>query len=219
MSQLNRATTEEPLEIRLRDRNEVFAFAQRCVVPFHIDGRKSIDTEKWILGRYLLARADAGLLRYPLTAIHAEQSKSPDYMLLEPSGRIGLEITEASTPEFHRELINNERGIDNHYELRPGWLSNQAEREWALVAFEAIQRKAAKLARGDWNPADAYDLAVYDNGPAPVFDSKKACEFLRTHLFASQRSGFRRVSIVTAGATQLLYDVEGEGRTLPIAPV
>ncbi len=219
MSQSTGAATEHPFAITLRNRDEVFAFAQRCIVPFHIDGRKSIHAEKWILGRYLLALADVRLLPYPLTASHAEQFKSPDYMLLEPTGmRTGLEVTEASTPEFHRELINNERGIDNRYELRPGWTGNQAEREWAALVFDAIQRKAAKLVSGDWNLADAYDLAVYDNGPAPVFNSKEAHEFLRKRLSSCERSTFRKVSIITAGSTQLLYDVEGERTILPIAP-
>jgi len=205
-----------PVTITFRDRDEVFAFAQSCIVPLHIEGRKSIHTENWILGRYLLARADVGLMMYPLTAIHAEHSKSPDYTLLEPRTRTGLEITEASTPDFHRELINNERGTDNHYELRPGWGGNQAEQEWASLVFDAIQRKAAKLAKGDWNPADAYDLVIYDNARPPVFDSTVAREFLSD--FLSRRSGFRTVSVITAGSTQLFYDVEGERRTLPITP-
>ena len=219
MENLNRPR-DDPFSIKFLGRDEVFAFAQSCIVPFHIDGRKSADTEKWILSRYLLALADARLLAYPLTAAHAKESESPDFMLYLLGGRrIGLEATEASAPEFHRELIMNERGIDNHYENRPGSMGDEQERLWASLVFDRVKVKTAKLAGGgNWNPADAYDLVIYDNGPAFVLDRFLARRLLRGRLADSPRSGFGTVSIITSGCTELLYDAEGEWRILPIAP-
>ncbi|MGO9058055.1 MAG: hypothetical protein ACLQU2_11825 [Candidatus Binataceae bacterium] len=134
------------------------------------------------------------------------------------SSRTGVEITEGSTPEHHRKLINNEREIDNHYELEPGSMGDEQERLWALLMLEAIKRKAAKLAGGDWNPADAHDLVLYDNGPAFVLYPSQARHMLRELLSVSPGTGFRTVSIITAGASQLIHDVEGTFRVLRIAP-
>jgi hypothetical protein len=96
----------EPFPITFRNTQDVIEFDEGCTVPRHIDGRRKIDTESWILARYLRALAAAGFLTYPLTATYAKQSESPDFMLSIPgSVSIGVEVTEASTPETHRRYI------------------------------------------------------------------------------------------------------------------
>lgn len=200
------------------DRSSIYRFAKSCVVPFHIDGRTKLETEKWQLSRYLIALADAGRLKYPIIAEHAEQeSQSPDWIIHHPGGvRTGLEVTEASSPGHHIELINNERGIDNHYELRPGSVGDEQERLWVQLAMQALRTKAQKLANGrNWRPADAHDLVIYDNGPAFVMYPQRARALLRDSL-VGQRSGFRTVSIITKGGMELLYDIENEFAVLPL---
>lgn len=216
--------TGERFTIKFLNRSDVCDFAARTIVPRHVEGRKSIDTEKWILSRYLLALANAGLLDYPLTVIHAAGFDSPDFMLYGPDGaKTGLETTEASTSDFHRELICNELSENEWSEadLRkflatPGSMGDEQERLWSELALSAIRVKDAKLGGGNWNPADAYDLVIYDNGPATVLYPARADKFLREKLGATVRSRFRTVSIVAHGITQVLYDVEGSFRSLPI---
>jgi len=104
-----RRLSQELLTITFRNEEDVVEFDERCQVPPH-DERESLDTELWMLGRCLRALAVADSLAYPLTVIHAKQSESPDFTLSTPEGtKIGLETTEASTPEAHRLFIESER--------------------------------------------------------------------------------------------------------------
>jgi hypothetical protein len=103
----SRLSSVELFTVTFRNIDDVVKFDESCEVPRHIDGRQSLDTERWILGRYLRALATAGSLAYPLTATHAKQSESPDFTLSMPGGvQIGLEATEASTPEAHLRYMS-----------------------------------------------------------------------------------------------------------------
>ena len=147
----------EPVEtqfsITIRSRDDVFEFARQCIVPFHIDGRKTRHTELWILSRYWLGLADAELLPYPLTA---RKSESPDFIVEHRDGKIsGLEVTEASTADFHRDMVRLEKDarsetkVDRSITDR-GWVGDEPERGRASLVFDAIQRKAAKLESKTW---------------------------------------------------------------------
>ena len=105
----SRRSSVEPFTITFRNADEVVEFDERCEVPPH-DERTSLDTELWILGRYLRALAEASSLTYPVTATHAKESESPDFILTMSGGaQIGLEATEASTPQAHHRYMEGER--------------------------------------------------------------------------------------------------------------
>jgi len=124
----------ELFPITFRNAEDVIDFDERCIVPRHIDGRKKMDTESWILGRYLHALAAAGSLTYPLTATYAKQSESPDFMLSMPGGvQIGLEATEASTPEAHRRYIESERSEGKAISGGDIAVGDGPERELSLI--------------------------------------------------------------------------------------
>jgi hypothetical protein len=206
-----------PFTMRLQSRAQTFAFAQKCIVPEHIDGRKSIDTEKWTLGRYLLALADRGTLSYPLSVDHAPDSLSPDFFLRNANQEcLGVEITEASTKEAHWKMIKVEHGTDDGDHLHPGTTRDEQGRLWVSLMFQALERKAAGLASGKWIAADAYEVVVYDNTLTSDVDIPRALLSLHIRLLTLQ-SGFRSISILTTRPS-LLRCVGGHWRVLPIDP-
>lgn len=212
-----RRPSEEPFTITLGNEEDVVEFDERCQVPSH-DERKSLDTELWILGRYLRALAAAGCLAYPLTIIHAKQSESPDFTLSTPQGaKIGLETTEASTSEAHRLFIKSERSEGKAILAgsEPA-VGDTPEYEWAANVCERIRAKANGLASGRWTSASAYDLVLYENAPTNIIvDLSKALSILRPLLAGMPRCRFRNVSIIAASSSRLIY-LEGDRRTLSI---
>ncbi len=199
-----------------RNEEDVVEFDERCQVPPH-DERESLDTELWMLGRYLRALAVAGSLAYPLTVIHAKQSESPDFTLGMPGGaQIGLEATEASTPEAHRLFIKSERSEGEPVFGGDPVVGDAPEHDWAAKVCARIRTKGDGLATGRWTRADAYDLVLYENAPTSVVVClPKALSILRPLLAALPRSGFRTVSIIAASFSRLIY-LEGDSRTLSI---
>jgi hypothetical protein len=209
----------EATPIILRNEDDVIAFDENCTVPRHIDGRQKKDSESWILGRYLRAQAAAGSLRYPFTVTRAEESASPDFMLRIPGvAQIGIEVTEASTPEAHRLFIKSEQAEGKPVSRDNGVVGDAAEREWASVVSERIQVKAAGLAGGHWAPADGYVLVLYENAPTSVaVDLPKALSNLHAILAPLPRSCFSNISIIAVSASRLISLVSNT-RILPIPP-
>jgi hypothetical protein len=217
----SRGSSVEPFTITFRNAEDVIEFAERCRVPRHIDGRQSLDTERWTLGRYLSALAAAGSLAYPLTATHANQSESPDFTLSMPGGdQIGLEVTEASTSDANRRVIKIERS-----EGKPVFAGRDPEvgeppaHDLAAIVCERIRKKAEGLASGRWTRADAYDLVLYDNRRVGGADVREALPVLHALLDALPPSGFRRVSIIAKvppGGSSILIYLEGDDRVLSI---
>jgi len=212
----SRRSSVESVPIIFPGEQEVIAFDEGCTVPRH-DGRQSINTEKWILGRYLRALAAAGSLMYPFTVIPAEQSMSPDFILLMPGGRrIGLELTEASTPEAHRLFIESERSEGKAISCDDGVVGDAPAREWAANVCERVRVKAAKLASGHWTPADSHVLVIYENAPTSVpVNLPKTLSYLR--LILAPNSGFSNVSIIADSALKLI-SLMSNTRTLQIPP-
>ena len=196
----------EPTPIIFRNDDDVIAFDESCTVPRHIDGRQKIDSERWILGRYLRAQAAAGSLRYPFTVTRAEESASPDFMLRIPGvAQIGIEVTEASTPEAHRLFIKSEQAEGKPVSCDNGVVGDAPEREWASVVSERIQVKAAGLASGHWALADDYVLVLYENAPTSVaVDLPKALSKLHALLATLPRTGFSNVSIIAVSSSRLI---------------
>lgn len=212
----SRRSSVEPFTITFRNADEVVEFDERCEVPPH-DERTSLDTELWILGRYLRALAEASSLTYPVTATHAKESESPDFILTMSGGaQIGPEATEASTPQAHHRYMEGERSPGKAIfggEIAVGY---EPEREWATNVCESIRTKAGKLASGRWTPAESYDLVLYENGPTSVgVNLPKALSNLRALLDSQPRSAFRTVSIIADSFSRLIY-LEGDSRTLSI---
>ena len=183
----------------------------------HIEGRQKSDTERWILGKYLRAQAAARYLRYPFTVTSADESASPDFMLrLDGGVQIGIEVTEASTPEAHRLFIKSERAAGKAVSCDNGVAGDAPEREWASVVSERIRVKAAGLASSRWAPADNYVLVLYENAPTSVaVNLPKALSYLQG--LVAPGIGFSNVSIIAESFSSLI-SLLSDTRILPIPP-
>ena len=90
-------TPEPRIVLSLCNREELLEFARRAVVPLHIEGRKNIDREMWVLSRYLLALTKPHRIEIPMTVSHALPGESPDFVIEFDGKTVGLEVTEATT--------------------------------------------------------------------------------------------------------------------------
>ncbi|HKI97512.1 MAG TPA: hypothetical protein VKB51_03455 [bacterium] len=186
--------------------------------------RRHQDHMEWYCLRgYLLALAASGQVAYPLTV---RKSQSPDFLLEGPDGAVtGVEVTEATTEAFQRELSATE-GQSGPHPIGPpeGWAGNEVERGLAAVVMERIATKAAKISGPHWQPATRHDLLLYHNGPwigpdlghvhTMVRDAIHAHPDLRDGAGEWPNGALGRVSILSGDT--LLYDVGGAGVPLPL---
>ena len=68
-------------------------------VPGRTQGRTTSHTETWVAGRFLATIAATDLLHFPL---RVEPGERPDLVLFPPTGRIGIELTEAISTDQAR---------------------------------------------------------------------------------------------------------------------
>ena len=111
-------------------------FARRSVVPLHIKGRKDVDRENWCLSRYLLAVKDR--LSFPIVATHALPGESPDFVPESGRQTFGVEITEATTMEFHDQLEISEILGSYSDPNDPGWGGGQPEETNAALVMASV---------------------------------------------------------------------------------
>ncbi|MGO9605413.1 MAG: hypothetical protein ACLQAT_18830 [Candidatus Binataceae bacterium] len=202
-------------------------FARHSVVPPHIEGRQNVDREKWQLSRYLLALKDR--LPLPVTAIMALPGESPDFVLEFATEAVGLEVTEATTTEFHNQLEYSERhgSYPDENDLdqeKPfvdlGWIGDSPETTNAALVMASIRDKARSIAKGTWRGADHQDLLIYcENAPGPGVRNRDLIARVRPQLLEAMNRepelrAFRRISLIAGG--KLIFDIAGECAQLSI---
>jgi len=180
--------------------------------------RTSLQREAYNLRQYLTTLSDHDLLSYPLEVAKSER---PDFLLCDPiNGRCGLEVTEATTRDYQRELAETEGREGAHLLAGDGWVGNSAERECCAAILSAANRKARSIGKPGYTPATRYDLLLYVNIRAFFYDEEEMAEMLLSkarrwaaHWNRSDKLG--KVSAITSH--QLLYDLLGENRSLPLS--
>lgn len=205
--------------ITLADAESVREFARNSVVPLHIEGRQNVDREMYSLSRYLLARV--GRLNFPISAIHALPGESPDFVLEGKGTLVGLEITEATTSEFHDQLVISELEGEYLDHLSPGWPGETPLITNASLVVSSIRDKAQSLAGGRWRSADYHELLIYcENAPGPGVENLDLIPHVRNQLAAGREphvSGFRKISLIASG--ELIFDLLGECERLRIPDI
>lgn len=187
--------------------NELFAKLRELdiSVPGRIDGRTTDHTETWTIARLIATLANDDRLTFPVSVHHRDR---PDSIVNSGSTKIGLEITEAISPQYAAYCALAEREFPDvsiepaHFRwnaprmsaeqmrtlLRQtqltsdGWAGDRPEKEWALFMQSIVDTKLMKLARADFAKFDWNWLAVYDNLPLPTIDLAKGIAFLRSLL-------------------------------------
>ena len=205
--------------ITLADAKSVREFARNSVVPLHIDGRQNVDREMYSLSRYLLARV--GRLSFPISAIHALPGESPDFVLEVKGERVGVEITEATTSEFHDQLVISELEGEYLDYQGPGWPGETPLTTNASLVVSSILDKAQGLASGKWRFADYHELLIYaENAPGPGVENADLILHVGNQLAAARDphvSGFHRISLIARG--ELIFDILGDCERLKIPDV
>ncbi len=171
--------------------------------------------ELYNLRQYLPTLAANGHLRFPLTV---EKGESPDFLLTDGvSKKWGLEVTEATTQEWQREMTVTEGDETSLQPLgRDGWAGNSAERETCAAILRAMRRKARKIRAGGYRPASRYDVLIYVNVRAFFYDADETVRLLvqRTSRWYPQWAVLGRVGVIAS--LHLYIDVSDNLTRLPL---
>jgi len=175
------------------------------------------------LRQFLTTLAADGQFEFPLTI---EKGQSPDFMLAHGGGeRWGLEVTEATTKGWQRELTETERNEECSEATLvslgrgDGWVGDSAERETCAAILRAMRRKAMKIRSGKYRPASRYDVLIYVNVRAFFYDFDATFGLLvqRVARWKSQWTALGQVHVITS--LFLFSDVTGSLKKLPLVKI
>ena len=116
----------------------------------------------------LTAQNRKGLLRFPFTIHASDQTpRLPDFLIEDPNGSRGLEVTEAGDRQNQEWMTDLDRNPGTETILVPGdgWTPGHISRQ----IREAIERKVRKYDEGAYQ-ANPCDLVVYNNTEDVVDD-------------------------------------------------
>ncbi len=176
-------------------------------------GHRKPAEERYALGLYLLARATYDLIDYPVIA---DQGEAPDFLIREGDGpTIGLEVTRATKPALQRAMTLSERSNgDSAIDLSDGgWLPGEREKIWLSRVHAATEQKIELLP--SYRRASRHDLLIYDDSPTLGVDRKVVLAETRKWICKKRPRSplLGKVSIIIS--LDVIYDVDGECRTLP----
>lgn len=195
---------------------DYFTNVDGTVGPRQGPNRRTHDQKEFYnLRQYLATLAAEGHLPFPLTV---EKVESPDFLLTDGvSRKWGLEVTEATTQEWQRELTITEGHETSLQPLgRDGWVRNSAERETCAAILRAMRKKAHKIQVGKYRPASRYDVLIYVNVRAFFYDADETVGLLaeRISRWNSRWAALGRVSVITS--LYLYYDVTDNRTRMPL---
>jgi hypothetical protein len=174
--------------------------------------------ERYALGLYLFARATYELIDFPMTVEEdMDGTRSPDFFVTEADAcPVGLEVTRATTQALQRKMTRAETSAGSRVtpvDLDDGLLVRESEDLWCRQIEEAVNKKLAKFNK--YRPARSYDLLVYNDASSMLWDRERTLARLRQCLRNTRTSAplLGKVSIVIS--LDVIYDVDGECRTLP----
>jgi hypothetical protein len=180
--------------------------------------RNKEDKEQFCFRRYALTLATHRMWRFPCKVSMGER---PDFMVTFGSKSHGVEVTEATTELFQRDLTRSERCGSLYEDMDDGWVGDGPEQAWCKAVVDAIEAKVRLI--GGYRPAARHDILIYSNHPT---DSVRGMggrrpEYDRLQSFAQQRvESWKRepslgiISIID-GST-LLYDLTGRFERWPV---
>ena len=188
-------------------------------VPPRTQGRTTSHRETWVTCRFLATIAGTDLLEFPL---RVEPGDRPDLVLSLPTGRIGIELTEAISTDQARvdAAVERERSCDFRFipryrisdlprsQAEIGALArgqartlprmgDSVERDWVEAMVHIIRRKATTCLKPGFAHHPANWLVVYDNWePVSALNEQVATERLNRMLSGSDWSNpFRAVFV------------------------
>jgi hypothetical protein len=175
-------------------------------VPGRTEGRRSHHRETWSICRFLSSFAPDPLLSYPL---RLEPGEAPDFTLSMGATTVGIEITEATHPDYGWACARAEKDPDAVLEpdmfkpgtklpkrrgLKPhvgridqplvgeGWRGYEVEQNWSQFVHESVIEKTALLSNPKFSCFDQKWLLIYDNTPTNLLKVPQALAFLNAAL-------------------------------------
>lgn len=207
-------------------------------VPPRGKGRTSHHTERWTICRLVATLTDTDLLGFPLTLTHEDK---PDFVIATPTGRIGVEVSEAIPVAYAKfsEIANREhpgavlelchfrpnspalttkqmRGLLANQRLTgPGWQGDAPERDWANFMRSRILAKQQSLSKTGFRVLSRNWLAMYDNLPYPIRSASDALMYLDLSEVWRAAPTFESIFIEHADEIVALHS-DGSARTLKL---
>ncbi len=166
-------------------------------VPHRTEGRKTPHTERWVICRLLSTLNRHSRLAFPVSVTHRDK---PDFLLIQSSLKVGIEVTEAISEQYAEFSALAEREFPDdlldpgHFrwgsprktveEMRiiirqgcltaPPWVGERPEEEWALFMESIVRTKLMKLKHHDFSKFTENWLVIYNNLPIPNVHLQKA---------------------------------------------
>lgn len=201
MDRMDSFDADSPTELRDKLR------ANDVSVPPRGAGQPTEACEIWVTCRFLAALSETNLLDYPL---HVEHGDRPDIVLSLPSGRTGVEITEAvPKTEADVDALSQREGIILDFRYVPPYRAGESrhsadqkrdiaagrhpklphmghsiECNWAEAMVYFTRVKARKFTRPGFTKHQRNWLVIYDDwSPAPWLDDHDLVKRLEGKLF------------------------------------
>ena len=145
------------------------------------------------MARFLATAYTQGLIKFPITVDHRDNTGNPDFCLSFGSAEIGAECVEVVPQEWYaieairrrdfpgsitfshrfepREHVYSKAqkaSIASGSALGSGWGGDDPEREWAKAHAYFIEDKVQKLRKGNYQPLRRLWLVMQDEWRVPV---------------------------------------------------
>jgi hypothetical protein len=209
--------SKRPIIHRFKSREDVEKFWRAvCHVPPRTR-RSKRQEELYYLGLFLVALAGGESMPFSFAIEEINEYKSPDFMFDAEGRRFGIEVTRATSPEFQQKKTATEKSHPNGYAFLlsdRGWTNDgAAEQQWLRYFQEAILKKLPKLR--NYLPAARHDLIIWEDAPLPDVNRTVVIPALAQWIRARRPENplLGKVSVIIS--LDVIYDVDGESRTLP----
>ena len=181
------------------------------------------EREVWVACRFLATAGDKRLLEYPL---RVEPRDRPDLVVTMPSGRIGVEITEAVHNDERRVVdYSEEMGLDDFRVVPPYCvddpprsradietiakgegpslprMGDSIERNWDEAILHRIAKKVETFTKPGFAKHPRNWLLVHDNWSPAIADEQMAMKRLDQHIFRrGPKNPFSKVFVLLSGS-------------------
>jgi hypothetical protein len=176
-----------------------------------LNKRSKEDKELFCLRRYIATVAAKRQWDYPCAI---NMGEGPDFMIKFGNLNRGLEIRDATTEVFQRELTAFQREPNVNSQLDDGWVGDTPERAWCKAVLAAIADKVEKIK--SYRQAQCHDILIYSNHPTDLVRGMngKHPEYKQLQLQARQdalkwKSEPKLGIISVLDGRTLLYDLIG----------
>ena len=198
----------DPFDVRSPEDLDRKLRANDVCVPHRTQGRTTGHAETWVACRFLATIAGTDLLHFP---VRVEPGDRPDLVLFQPTGRIGIELTEAISTDqakvdamVEREGAPDFRFIPRYRVSDPprsqseiqGFargesqilprMGDSVERDWVEAMLHIVARKSVVFFKPGFAQHPTNWLLVYDNWqPVAGLDEQLATARLDRKLWGS----------------------------------